>query len=82
MVPVLQSAECVPNEKLSLVANEISNKFIEANLKCRVEGKKLECSVQPPPAACSSQGRDICKGSLLTLLRHWIRNPKTSRREY
>lgn len=49
VVPALQSVECVPNEKLSLVANGISNKFIEANLKCRVEGKKLECSVQPPP---------------------------------
>lgn len=81
VVPVLQSVECVPNEKLSLVASGISNKFIEANLKCRVEGKKLECSEQPPPAACGSQGK-VCKGSLLTLPGHWIRNPRTSRKEY
>lgn len=51
VVPALQSVECVPNEKLSLVANGISNKFIEADLKCKVEGKELECSVQLPPAA-------------------------------
>lgn len=82
LVPVLQSVECVPNEKLSLVANGISDTFLEANLKCRVEGKELECSVQPPPAACSSQGKDIGTDSLLTPLGHWIRNPRTSRKEY
>ena len=62
MVSVSRTAqvEYVSNEKLSFTANVITNKFIEVDLKCKVEGKKSGFVVQQLGMARLPAARNSC----------------------